>query len=318
MTARILARLLEPRRCAALLALGATLLGPGRAYADPFWPSGISCFYGGRLATLESWRGSRFTALHGWANQDTWRNMLIFFGGPTANNFAANRNGRVVAISTPLLTAEVRGQFSACASGAFDWVWREVATKMTRHGLADAIIRLGWEANGNWFPWSINGNYAGYKACFRRAVQVMRSVQPRLRIEWPMNREVYSRKLNTLVNNAYPGNDVVDIIGLSYYDHWPAATSETVWNSSFKPELDFWVSFARRNGKKLGFGEWGLGFRRGGGFDNPLYVRKMYEFWNNNRDLIAYESYFNCGQADHIINPESHNPNASSTYRNLW
>lgn len=318
MNVRFIQSLLNPRRCAAVLAAGTVLLGSVRTNADPFWPSGISCFYGGQLANLESWRGSRFTALHGWANQDTWNNMLMFFSGPTANNFAANRAGRVVAISTPLLTAEVRGQFQACASGAFDWVWREVAGKLTRHGLPDAIIRLGWEANGNWFPWAINNNYAGYKACFRRAVQVMRSVQPRLLIEWPMNREVYASKRSALVQNAYPGNDVVDIIGLSYYDHWPSAGSESVWNTSFKPELDFWVSFARTNGKRLGFGEWGLGFKRGGGFDNPLYMQKMYEFFNANRSLIAYESYFNCNPVDHIIRPENYNPRAAVTYRNLW
>jgi len=279
----------------------------------------MSCYYGGAIRTLESWRGSTFTALHGWANQDTWNNMLTFLSSSIAREFAPYRSSRTLAVSTPLLTAQAKGQFDACARGDFDWVWREAATRLTRNGVPNIIIRLGWEANGTWFPWSINGNYAGYKACFRRAVSVMRSVQPQLRFEWPMNRSVYSSKLNTLVTQAYPGNDVVDIVGLSYYDHWPAATSQSVWDSSFKPELDFWANFARTNGKKLGFGEWGLGDKRGGAFDNPLYIANMNTFFRNNRDIIAYESYYNCGSlgTNYLVYPEQYNPRAA-TYRNLW
>lgn len=305
------------QRAAALLAGAAAGLQSVTAIADPTWPSGMSCFYH-RLGSLESWRGSQFSALHGWANQDTWNNMLTFLSGSVASHFAPYRNGRKLAVSTPLLTAEAKGQFDACARGAFDWVWREVAARLTRNNVPNMIVRLGWEANGTWFPWSINGNYAGYKACFRRAVSVMRSVQPQLRFEWSMNRSVYASKLNTLVTQAYPGNDVVDIIGLSYYDNWPAATSESVWNSSFKPELDFWVNFARRNGKKLGFGEWGLGDKRGGGFDNPFYLSKMYQFFGANRDLVEYEAYFNCNPTYHLVFPEGNNPRAASQYRTLW
>ncbi|MEJ5231642.1 MAG: glycosyl hydrolase [Geminicoccaceae bacterium] len=252
---------------------------------------------------------------------NSWNDMLIFYRGPVAKEFAPHRNGRVLAISTPLLTNESKGQFDACARGSFDWVWRQVATALTRNNVPDTIIRLGAEANGTWTPYSINGNYAGFKACFRRAVEVMRSVQPRLRFEWSMNRSVYSSKLNTLVTQAYPGNDVVDIIGLSFYDHWPAATSQSVWNTSFKPELDFWTRFARENGKKLAFGEWGLGDKRGGAFDNPLYITNMNAFFNANRDIIAYESYFNCSGSlgtSYLVYPERYNPRAAATYRNLW
>lgn len=307
------------KRVAATAGLAATigLTWTNVALAQPTWPSGMSCYWQ-RLETLENWRGSRFGVLHTWSYHDTWANMVSYFArvyGPVQGRLRA---GRLAAISVPLVPNESRGQFWPCASGAFDHHFRQIATHLRNQGSGDAIIRLGWEANGTWFAWSINGNYDGYKACFRRAVQVMRSVAPGLRIEWPMNRETYASKYQTTASRAYPGDDVVDIVGLSYYDMWPAATSEAVWNSSFQPELNFWANFARSRGKKLGFGEWGLGYRRGGGFDNPLYIQKMFEFFRANASLIAYESYFNCESAEFLVFPEHLNPRAARVYKTLW
>jgi len=309
------------RRCAAITAVAATLgvVAADQAAAQAYWRSGMSCHYGNMLYTLESWRGTPFSALHGWAPQDTWANVLTFFNSTVGSEFAAKRgNGRVLAISTPLLTYEVRSQFDQCAAGAFDNHYRGIAQRLVWRGATDAIIRLGWEANGNWFPWSINGNYSGFKACFRRAVQVMRSVVPGLKIEWSVNRESWNGKYQNVAANAYPGDDVVDVIGLSYYDQWPAATSESVWQSSFKPELDFWANFARSRGKQLAIGEWGLGNKSGGGFDNPFYIQKMREFFAQNAGLIAYEAYFNCEAQNFRVYPEWNNPRAAVAYKNLF
>ncbi len=309
------------RRCAAITAVAATLgvVAADQAVAQAYWRSGMSCHYGNMLYTLEMWRGTPFSALHGWAPQDTWSNMLTFFSSTVGSEFAAKRgNGRVLAISTPLLTYESRGQFAQCAAGAFDNHYRGIAQRLVWRGATDAIIRLGWEANGNWFPWSINGNYSGFKACFRRAVQVMRSVVPGLKIEWSVNRESWNGKYQNVAANAYPGDDVVNVIGLSFYDQWPAATSESVWQSSFKPELDFWANFARSRGKQLAIGEWGLGNKSGGGFDNPFYIQKMREFFAQNAGLIAYEAYFNCEAQNFRIYPEWNNPRAALAYKNLF
>lgn len=309
------------RRCAAIAGVAA-ILGAGlaqQASAQSSWPSGMSCYYGKMLYTLEGWRGSSLGALHGWANQDKWSNALNFFNNTVASEFAAKRAGfRKLAISTPLLTWESKGQFSQCAAGAFDQHFRGMAQRLVWRGATDAIIRLGWEFNGNWFPWSVNGNYSGYKACFRRAVQAMRSVVPGLQIEWPVNRESWNGKYQATAANSYPGDDVVNIIGLSYYDQWPAAKDLSVWNANFKPELDFWANFARSRGKRLAFGEWGLGNKNGGAFDNPLFIQKMREFFAQNSSLIAYEAYFNCEGSNFRVYPEYNNPKAAATYKSLF
>jgi len=60
------------RRCAAITALVATLgmAATEQAAAQAYWRSGMSCYYGNMLPILESWRGTPFSALHGWAPQD--------------------------------------------------------------------------------------------------------------------------------------------------------------------------------------------------------------------------------------------------------
>lgn len=304
---------------AGLVAIVASSL-PERASAQPRWPSGMNChWYPPGMSVFESWRGSPFTALHHWMYHDRWANMVRWVREVAAPHLVRIRNGRVLATSVPLLPNEARGQFGPCAAGAFDVHFRRIAQEFVAIGAPDMIIRLGAEANGWWQAYSINGNYEGYKACFRRAVQAMRSVAPRLRFEWPMNREVYSNKYQLTASRAYPGDDVVDIIGLSFYDMWPAATSEAVWNSSFAPELNFYANFARSRGKKLAFGEWGLGMKSGGGFDNPLFIRKMFEFLRANSSLIAYEAFYNCEYNNQFrIYPETWNPQAALAYKTLW
>ncbi len=292
------------------------------ASAQNRWPSGMSCFYGAQLATKEAWRGSPFGALHGWTGGDTWQNLVGFFDWGVRREFVARRqtHPRVIAISTPLFPTEAKDRFAACARGEYDVHIRNVARLLQRNNAPDAIIRLGWEADGTWFYWSIRGDWQGYKSCFRRWANVLRSVEPRIQMEWAINRQVSVSKAQSIIANAYPGHDVVDIIGFSFYDNWPAATSLDVWRSSFQAELDFWASFARQNRKRLAFGEWGLGDRRGGGFDNTIYVNGMRAFFERNADLIAYESYFDCGsaQSGHRLTGSTLNPVAAGLYRQLW
>ncbi|MCX7630986.1 MAG: glycosyl hydrolase [Geminicoccaceae bacterium] len=310
------------KRLAAIAGLVATVgLGwADFASAQPTWPSGMNChWYSPGMAAFETWRGSRFSALHHWMYHDTWANMVRWVREVGSPWLVRIREGRLISVSVPLLPNESKGQLAQCAAGAFDVHFRRMAQDFVAIGAGDAIIRLGAEANGWWQAYSINGNYDAYKGCFRRAVQVMRSVAPNLKFEWPMNREVYANKYQTTASRAYPGDDVVDIVGMSYYDMWPAATSEAVWNSSFAPELNFYANFARSRGKKLGFGEWGLGKRDGGGFDNPFFMRKMFDFFRANASLIAYETVFNCGPGTEFrIYPETWNPQAALAYRTLW
>ena len=227
-------------------------------------------------------------------------------------------------VSLPLLTENTTRQFDNCARGAFDRYHREAAQVMKRRGASDAIIRLGWEANGSWFPWSAGKNPEGYKKCFRRAAKTIKSVDRKFKIEWPMAKKGH---LKFNVDKIYPGGDVVDIIGVVLYDRYPSFNTQKVWNKMYNAKFNggpygpgAWLRYAKSKGKPLAVGEWGLsnGYTRRSK-DNPVFIENMYKFLKKNARNISYASYYNCQSNNkYRIYPKSANPKSSATYKRLW
>ena len=76
-------------------------------------------------------------------------------------------------------------------------------------------MRTGWEFNGNWQPWAAAGKTSDYRGAFRKFVSAFRAVSDRFVFEWSPN----IGDLGMNPEDAWPGNDYVDIIGLSVYTH---------------------------------------------------------------------------------------------------
>ncbi len=275
------------------------------------WLSGIHG--GGSPQRLAAWRGSPLTVAKIFASRRSWRELS--WVGNAIRRFPY-RNMTVV-VHVPLLTEESRGDFAGCAAGRYDVYWRIVARAFVEAGRPRDIVRLGAEFNGRWQPYYAGSDPAGYKRCFRRAVTVMRSVAPGLRIEWSVNRTGSDSKARAVVDRFWPGDAYVDIVGLSLYDFWPSAKDEWTWKYWFERELNWWANFVRSKGKKLGFGEWGL-FKRKDGFDNPLFIRKMYEFFSRNADIMSHEILWNKASTGSQLYPKNQNPRAAAVYRSLW
>ncbi len=283
------------------------------------WPSGFACPWRVEPAEFAAWRGSRVDVLGGWASRTTWNDMRRYFGGHLRRDFASK--APIMVLGLPLLTKESEGDFAGCAAGKYDEHFRYVADKLKRYRSTEKILRLGWEANGNWYPWSINGQYDAYKSCFQRVATVIKTTDPSIKISWPVSGSKNRRNYTDLFNKAYPGNAYVDYIGMSLYDHWPAAKTQADWDRSFQPALNTILSLAKANGKKIGFGEWGLSqLKGGGGGDNPIFITNMYKFLQTNAPMIAYEVYYNCGSTNSTwrIYPSNANPKSSAEYRRLW
>jgi hypothetical protein len=92
--------------------------------------------------------------------------------------------------------------------------------KMLAAAGGPVVVRLMHEGNGDWYPWcaGVNGNTpASYVAAWRHVRSVVRTAgATNTRWQWSMNR-VYSRAAPTLAS-LYPGDDVVDEVGLSGYN----------------------------------------------------------------------------------------------------
>jgi beta-mannanase len=94
----------------------------------------------------------------------------------------------------------------------------------------------------------------------------------------------------------YPGDDVVDIVGIDAYDSGvPAGWSSTRWDRLYNQQdgIKAVLEFAKAQGKPVSFPEWGLAPADAsslGGGDDPSYVDDLAAVIRSNR--VAYQSYF--------------------------
>lgn len=292
--------------------------GHGGASGLP-WKSGAAC----SGTDFTSWRGRKMDVGVGWAPQESWSSLVRYFQRSGAKRVAA---GGRASIGLPLLARGSDGKFKECASGAFDSHFKAIGAYLNSQGNGNTIVRLGWEANNTSYPWRVNGDVAGFKACFARAVTALRSGAPGIQIAWHMAKK---GKHKGPVTELYPGDAYVNEVSLSYYDRFPFHHNAGVWAQQYNATynggpygLGAWLNFARSRGKKLSIGEWGVndGYE-GGGTDNAFYVQKMGEFFRGNAGSIGYEGYYNCNYSNpgiYKIHPTNHNPKAAAAYLANW
>lgn len=234
------------------------------------------------------------------------------------------KQGRRMVVAMPMLNQASSGQLYNGANGAFDAYFRTLAQNMVNKGLGQSIIRLGWEANGDWYPWRASVDQASWKAYYRRIVGIMRSVQPTVAgqpaqaFKFDFNFNLGNSGTAVTFSSLYPGDDVVDYIGLDAYDvKWQdgwngtaLATPDVRWNNLLYQAggLNDLKAFASAHGKLMSLPEWGLwprGTQDGGGGDNSYYIDRVADWIAANRSQIAYHSYFNHlsggGDGDHRL-----------------
>ncbi|MFO1072127.1 MAG: hypothetical protein U1E17_05460 [Geminicoccaceae bacterium] len=293
------------------------------------WTSGAN----GSLDDFEAWRGLRLDVRTTFLGLNTWRHMVASTMGV---EWTAAKGSQVV-VAMGMLPRTQRGQHARCAAGRFDAWIRAVGKGLVDHQGGNAILRLGWEANRvGGFPWAVTGDGTDYKACFRRWVSILRAVPGQsFTIDWNMGAK---GTFPYHVDRMYPGDDVVDVIGVQQYDRCPPSRSEAEWlarANSVNPRAESspvgiyrWLDYATSKGKRLSVPEWGIGGPRSvcrqPGIDNAVVIRKMYEFFRDHADQIAYEGYFNASGTPSDaggtckLAPSFYNPSSSDMYKTLW
>jgi hypothetical protein len=212
-----------------------------------------------------------------------------------------------------------RTSLAAGAAGRYDRYWRSFAETFVEAGEGDAILRLGWEFNGKFYPWSAVGQEEEFARYWRRIVDTMRAVPgAEFSFDWcPLGGNT-----NADLEMAYPGDDYVDFIGLDAYDTSPVDDRQARWDDvRDRPYgLRWHKDFATARGNPMTFPEWGLTVRYDddlGGGDNPVYLRNMYD-WIAGND-VAYALYFEADAQDarHRLMNEQF-PNGSAAFRQTW
>lgn len=176
-----------------------------------------------------------------------------------------------------------------------------------------AIIRIGWEMNSIGTPWFAKGQEQDYIRAFRHVVGIFRRTSPHFKFDWCPN---WGRQ-ELPADSVYPGDDVVDYIGMDVYDFkWPGNAEERWRDRYLKADygLEWQRDFAAAHGKKMSYPEWGVG-QFG---DNPYFVQQMHDWFVQNDASIAYAAYFNV-DGDWPTQLDTGNfPNSAALFRKLF
>jgi hypothetical protein len=246
-----------------------------------------------------TWRGRDCEVAHVYTDRTSWQAMTRGTGW-TFDNFAGFPGQLVV--SQGLLPEGHNADLAACAAGAHDQDWRDFGTLMVQKGRAASVVRLGWEFNATFMPWGATDTKL-WKACYRHAALAIRSTNPSVILDWTINSHgTPSEICGGVSTNCYPGDDVVDIIGIDNYDMAPSASSSADFDRiAAAPDGLTWIyNFAKRHGKKFSVGEWGVapGSKHNRSGENPPFIRWMHAWFAAHAADLAYEAYFNDCAAD--------------------
>jgi len=227
----------------------------------------------------------------GWAGMVEARALERYLGPWTASGY------RLV-LGVPLLPTRdgrVQGTLAQGARGRYDAEFTTLAKTLLSYGEGDAVLRLGWEFNGTWYPWSVSdqSDATDFAAYFRNVVTTMRAVaHTSFRFVWNPNAGPSPMPASA----AYPGDAYVDYVGLDLYDQvWGLPQDPVLAWPVYQTEangLSWLASFAHAHHKALSIPEWGVTVRPDGhGLgDDPLFVARMAQWISGHP--VAFTSYF--------------------------
>ncbi len=181
------------------------------------------------------------------------------------------------------------------ASGAYTSHAKILARNLVAAGLGNSIIRLGHEANGSWYPDSLGSTrfqWALWDEFWRQTALAMRSVPgAHFRFDWCI--AALWRPIP--LADIYPGDDVVDIIGVDAYDTGNLGdTPAARWNDMYTAPggIRDVLHFARTHGKPISIPEWAVSpVSQANGFgDDPTFVNGIASVVRDHP--VAYQSYF--------------------------
>jgi hypothetical protein len=244
---------------------------------------------------------------------DTWSDW-VQLNGPITDSDGNNDPLHHPATYSQALILTSGTDLATAASGGYDTYYEQFAQNLANAGdipgtstPAIAAVRIGWEMNGNWFPWGIEDSTgqvdptlaANYAAAFRRLAGFIRQYAPKVLIDWCINQGGGDP------TGAYPGDDVVDIVGMDLYEQNVTNFQGALGNG--KDFLLTWLDTftnatyganapaGKTGGKKLiSFPEWQATA------DDGTFITQLAAWMNARGNRISYWNYWD---SDADINP---------------
>lgn len=199
------------------------------------------------------------------------------------------------------------GSLRSGARGDYDRLWTAAARRILSvipAAQPTIVVRPGWEMNGDFQPWSVSRDGRSlapdlcrlYVESWRRLVALFRAASTRFRFAWVGNFNS-APCFHVSDPGCYPGDDVVDFIGLDWYyglDGFSASTPRAAWTHLLDGPcaLAAALTFAKARGKPLTIPEWGV--------DHPgmaELVRDFYLWQARNAEWIDGSAYWDSNAA---------------------
>ncbi|WP_409059455.1 glycoside hydrolase family 26 protein [Streptomyces sp. SYP-A7185] len=288
---------------------GATAKKPAFGAYLAYGPQGVE-----RMAELSKWLGgAELRVGHTYLPGDRWSNIA---GAPNFleswAEWRREKDDRLFVLNVPMMErnedrvgdAEVRSLLRRGAEGEFDEHYRTLAERLVKLKVPDTVVVLGWEMNGITYTHRCGPDPEAWKKYWKRIVTTMRSVPgQKFKFDFTPNRGRDAIPWT----QCYPGDDVVDIVGMDSYDQ-PSGT-DFAEQVSEPYGLKQHVEFAKAHGKDISYPEWGL-FRNG---DNEDYMRKMLAWMDEHKPLYNTVTDY----CPHGVWQCEDNPKSSKAYRTL-
>jgi hypothetical protein len=198
------------------------------------------------------------------------------------------------------------------ADGLHDAEFEAAATAIAE-AQPNAVIRLGWEMNLVSMAWFAKGREADYITAFRRVVQIFRRHSGGFKYDWCPGWGTQDSPADL----AYPGDDVVDYVGLDVYDFKYEGSASERWEKFYLNApfgLQWHRAFAAQHGKSLSYPEWGVGNFG----DNPVFIQNMHDWFVTNADNIVYAAYFDVDGLWPTQIDNNRFPNSQRLFRELF
>lgn len=268
--------------------------------------------------SFRTWLGNGICAgRNTFTSSSVWTDISSPYFLSTTQAWINQNPGNFENMSVALLPSSDSENFSVITSGAHDADWQTLGTNIHNLGIGGSvIIRLGWEFNGNWYPWSANANGgtpAAYAAAFHRAATQIRSKEPLVKFCWCANLGG-----GWDWTTAYPGDDVVDYIAVDCYDFYNPNGWSDLLNST--PGLTQVRTFAQAHGKPEAYPEWGLDMSTNGHGDDTSFIQNMYNWFTASGSNVNYQAFWDCycDTKGEIQGGSVNCPNSATLYHSLF
>ena len=306
---------------AAALAIGGMAAAPSARAADLGVYKGAGPTGATGVPKFESWLGRKVPRALDFFSMYTWTDLLSTAIWSAKAWSPANGKTWKMTFAIPMLPNDGVSTLAKGATGQYNATFGQIADALIRNGHADAILRIGWEFNGGWYPWYAGKCTSCYAQYFQQIVTTMRA-RPGAAFKFDWNPAL--GYLGFPAEKAYPGDAYVDIIGQDVYCNWwrdadkdPKTRWSTMMNQPYG--LLWHKKFAAAHGKPMSFPEWATGTRPDGHGcgDDPYFIEQMYA-WISSND-VAYHNYWNYPAPDYNGQlSKGRYPNAGAAFLKLF